>query len=283
MYWEYLAVIFVLGLLIGSFLNVCIYRLPRPGKSPLRGFSHCPRCQTPIKWYDNLPLLSYLLLRGKCRACRQPISFRYPLVELLTALLFSWAAYQLTEWDYPQIIRLVINLYLLGALVITTFVDLEFRIIPDEISIGGIVLAPIVSLLFPALHEPLAFLQFGNVYINSLMTSLAGMIMGGGVVYLIGFFGKLVFRKEAMGLGDVKLMCFLGGFLGYESIIFVFLLACIIGSVAGIVLWLITKDHYMAFGPYLALGAVIIIFFKKAVTRFAYVTYPEFLRQIFGL
>lgn len=290
----YFSIIFILGLVIGSFLNVCIYRLPRLGKSPLRGFSRCPRCHTPIKWYDNIPLLSYLLLKGRCRTCQSSISIRYPLVEILTALLFVWAAYQVTKCDSQQLIRLSINLFLLSALIISTFVDLEFRIIPNEITIPGIVIAPIVSFIFPILHEPLSFLptclwQAGS-HIDGLVASLAGMIMGGGIVYLVGVFGKLIFRKEAMGLGDVKLMCFLGGFLGYESIVFVFLLACILGSLAGIFSWLITKDHYIAFGPYLALSAVAMLFFKKSITHFTYVTYPELLwqtglavRQVFGL
>lgn len=283
MYWVPLLVVFVLGLVIGSFLNVCIYRLPRSDKSPLRGFSQCPHCNNFIKWYDNIPVLSYLFLGGKCRSCRKPIAFRYLLVEILTAFLFTWAVFQVDNWNSEQTIRLVINIGLLSALIVSTFVDLEFRIIPDEISIPGIIIAPIVSFLFPVLHEPLSFLQTGNYHVDGLIASLVGMVMGGGIVYLIGFFGKLVFRKEAMGLGDVKLMFFLGGFLGYESIVFVFLLACIVGSLVGIVSLLITKDHYIAFGPYLALGACAMIFFKKEITHFAYSTYPNLLQQVLGL
>lgn len=278
-------IVFLFGLLIGSFLNVCIYRLPRPGMSIVSPPSHCPSCNAPIRWYQNIPVFSYLFLLGRCGKCRAPISLRYPIVELLTGALFAFAAWQhLRDYsaglhpDFETVVHFMAVVYLIANLIVMTFIDLEFRIIPDEISISGIIIAPIVSALFPFIHQPLP-IQMPE-FLNGLLGSLAGMIAGGGVVYLVGVIGKIIFKKEAMGFGDVKLMAFLGGFLGWYAIIFAFIVGCIIGALVGIVSYFITKDHYIAFGPYLALGALMMMFFRPAIVHFAFVTYPQFIRNL---
>lgn len=294
----YLAVVFVFGLVFGSFLNVCIYRLPRAGMSLIKPSSHCPKCERPIRWFDNIPLFSYIFLLGKCRHCKNPISLRYPLVELLTALLFTFAfAHHFSGVDTitrNTIVGFLISIYLVAALIVITFIDFEFRIIPDEISISGIVIALIVSAVFPSTMAPLWFfsptsvatpgtslvLSQGNTVLMALSASLFGVVAGGLVVYLVGVFGKIIFRKEAMGLGDVKLMAMLGGFMGWEAVLYVFFLGCLFGAVVGVISWIVTKDHYLAFGPYLALGALAMIFFKSEIIIFATQTYPEFIRNL---
>lgn len=268
---------FLFGLVVGSFLNVCIYRLPRE-KSIVSPGSACPGCGNPIRWYHNIPVLGYILLGGRCANCKAPISWRYPLVELLTGALFALAA-----WFYfGDIVQLAITIYLVSILTVVTFIDFEFRIIPDEISISGMILAPLISLIFPSIHTEMIFAirnpQFA--FFNGLLACLVGMLVGGGVVYLVGVIGKLVFKKEAMGFGDVKLMALLGGFMGWQSILFVFFLGCIFGSVIGIISWIVTKDRYIAFGPFLAMGALVMLFFKPQIIQFMFYTYPEFLRSV---
>ncbi|MEW6026104.1 MAG: prepilin peptidase [Planctomycetota bacterium] len=283
MEYFYLITIFLFGLIIGSFLNVCIYRLPREGMSIIKPGSFCPSCRTPIRWYQNIPLFSFIFLGGKCAGCSARIPWRYPLAEFLTGALFTISAYwflmPFVAVDGEQIVRFVVAIYLVSILIVATFVDIEFRIIPDELTISGIILALVVSALFPMLHK--AVFPFLPSFVNGLLGSLAGIIVGGGVVYLVGVFGKLVFRKEAMGFGDVKLMAFLGGFLGWEATLYIFIAACFIGSIIGITLYFITKDHYIAFGPYIALAALVVIFFNPQLADIVFRWYPEFIRGVF--
>ncbi|MBI5779707.1 MAG: prepilin peptidase [Planctomycetes bacterium] len=284
MEYFYFTVIFLFGIIIGSFLNVCIFRLPREGMSILKPGSFCPACKIPIRWYQNVPLFSFIILGGKCAQCSARIPLRYPLVEFLTGALFVLSAYwYLAPFDSPadgeRIVRFAVTIYLASILVVATFIDIDFRIIPDELTVSGIILALLVSALFPLLHKPV--FQALPSFANGLFSSLAGIIVGGGVVYLVGVFGKLVFRKDAMGFGDVKLMAFLGGFLGWESTLYIFIVACFIGSIIGITLYFITKDHYIAFGPYIALAALVVMFFKPQITDIAFHRYPEFIRGIF--
>ena len=225
----YLAIIFIVafGLVIGSFLNVCIYRLPREGLSIVQPRSLCPRCRQAISWYDNIPLFSFLLLRGRCRVCQTAISWRYPLVELITSFLLVTAAYIIFNRfdgviETRAIVSFIIYLYLLSALIVATFIDFAFRIIPDEITLSGIGLGLVLSLIFPWWHEP-AVITTNLPWLNSGVSSLAGLLGGGGAIYLVGLIGKLIFKKEAMGFGDVKLMAFLGAFLGWPHILFVFI------------------------------------------------------------
>ncbi|MEK7310074.1 MAG: prepilin peptidase [Planctomycetota bacterium] len=292
MEYFYFITVFLFGIIIGSFLNVCIYRLPREGMSILKPGSFCPGCRTPIRWYQNVPLFSFLGLRGKCAKCSVRIPLRYPLVELLTGALFVLSAYwYLAPFDnladgplgHPaggeRMVQFIVTIYLISILIVATFIDIEFRIIPDELTISGVILALLVSAFFPFLHKTI-FPSLPS-FVNGLIGSSAGIIIGGGVIYLVGIFGKMVFRKDAMGFGDVKLMAFLGGFLGWESTLYIFLAACFIGSIIGIVLYFITKDHYIAFGPYIALAALVVMFFKPQIEYLMFRQYPDFIRGVF--
>ena len=217
-------VVFVFGAAIGSFLNVCIYRMPR-GESIVNPPSHCPHCNARIRWVNNIPLLSYVVLRGKCRHCGGRIRPRYVLVELLTALLFLgvWLKYPMS-WLAP------VYWVMVGGLIVGTFIDLEHYIIPDEITIGGVVVGFAASILVPSLHgETFLFL--------SAFKSLLGILIGSALVLWIAIFGELIFRKEAMGFGDVKLTAVIGAFLGWQGAVFTLAVSSVIGSVVGL-LWI---------------------------------------------
>lgn len=262
------------GLVVGSFLNVCVYRLPRECMSLVHPRSRCPSCRNPIAAYDNVPVLSWLLLGGRCRHCRHPISARYPLVELLTGGLFAWAAWaQLSRPDLwagtdERIALFSVHAWLLASLVAATFIDFDYKIIPDEITLAGAALAPFASLAFPFLHGWDLPDAVDHPRLAALLSCGIGMAMGGGTVWVFGVLGTLIFRKEAMGLGDVKLMAMIGGFLGWQAVILVFLFACILGSVCGIAIFLRTRSRYVAFGPYLAMGAIVMIFYNQPILDF---------------
>jgi leader peptidase (prepilin peptidase) / N-methyltransferase len=261
----------ILGLLIGSFLNVCIFRLPRNCMSisnPSR--SRCPRCLNWIAWYDNLPVVSWTVLGGKCRHCRNPISIRYTLVELLTGGLFLYAGYRAIYHGMPgwqQGVRFALEAWFLSALIVSTFIDLEFRILPDEITLSGVVIGLAASAAFPFLQRGLpTVIEQPNL--AALTASALGAVVGGGSIYLVGFLGKLVFRKEAMGFGDVKYMAMVGAVLGWRGVLFTFVIACLWGSIFGIGKLILTRRMgYVPFGPFLSVGALTMLFFSAFVDR----------------
>lgn len=258
-----LAVAF-LGACVGSFLNVCIYRIPRE-LSVVRPRSHCPHCNRLIPWYLNVPVLSYLVLRGRCRYCREPISYRYLLVELLTALLFVMIWIQamplgasrplgLTPLD-GLVLAPVFWLFAAG-LILGTFVDLDHMIIPDRVSLGGIAAGLLLSVVVPAMHQAQSW-QIG------LLRSAVGMATGWGVLWLVATVGTWIFRKEAMGFGDVKLMGAIGAFLGWRAVLFTLMVSSLLGSVAGAILLAIGNRKLQSripYGPYLALAAMLWLF-----------------------
>jgi leader peptidase (prepilin peptidase)/N-methyltransferase len=270
------------GLVVGSFLNVCIFRLPRNCMSVARGRSRCPRCRTVIAWYDNLPVLSWILLGGKCRSCRAPISPRYALVELLTAALFAWAAARLVgrpAFDAAALFAL--HAFFLGALVASTFIDLEFRILPDEITIPGIAVGLAFSAGAPVVQGPPPFWP-AHPHAAGLVASVLGALVGGGVIFLVGVLGKLVFRKEAMGFGDVKFMAMVGAVLGWRAVLLTFVLACFLGSIFGIGKYLaVRRMGYVPFGPFLSGGALGMLFGAEWVDR-AIAAYVKFIRAGVG-
>lgn len=273
----------IFGLLVGSFLNVCIFRLPRECMSIVRPRSRCIVCRTFIAWYDNLPVVSWLFLGGKCRHCKTPISFRYVAVELLTGAIFAWAAYvQLyrgtlaPEWHRAAWFG--VQTGLASALIVCTFIDLEFTILPDEITLGGIVLGLIAGSAFPFLFgmtersliirpEHLGALPAGmRPHGAGLVLSATGAVAGGLVIWLIGVVGKLIFRKEAMGFGDVKLMAFLGAFLGPQSVLMGLFVAVFLGAFFGIgKLVFLRRMGYVPFGPFLSAGALVMVFAARPV------------------
>ncbi len=190
--------IFILGLIVGSFNNVCIYRIPRK-ESIVYPESHCPQCNARITPVDNIPLLSYFLLKGRCRNCRSKISLQYPIVESLNAII-----YLLLYLKYGLSIQTSVYMALSSVLIIIAFIDFREEIIPDGISLPGIIIGFILSFL---------------VNYISVMESVLGILVGGGAILLIALFGSWIFKKEAMGGGDVKLASMIGAFLGWKYIL----------------------------------------------------------------
>ena len=254
------------GACVGSFLNVCIYRIPRD-ESVVTPRSHCPHCNTLIPWYLNIPVLSWLCLRGKCASCKGPIAFRYTLVELLTALLFlaifmKWtapAAMHMLPIPHPLIIP-VYWLFLSG-LVLGTFVDFEHFIIPDSVTIGGMVAGPVLSALVPALHGKAVWWQ-------GLLSSCIGLALGFGLLNVVAWIGTKAFKKEAMGFGDVKLMGAIGAFLGWQAVLFTVFISSVLGSVCGLFLIAfggVKLQSRIPFGPYISAAAAIWVFWGPAL------------------
>lgn len=241
------AYVFLFGAIVGSFLNVCIYRIPSE-KSIVSPPSHCPSCGERVRPYDNIPLLSWLLLGGKCRFCRARISVRYPLVELLTALLtlFLFREYGFSA-DFAALFLFS------AALVVITFIDLDHQIIPDIISLPGIPLGFAFSFFLP---------QVG------WKNSLIGILVGGGSLLVVAYAYELITKKEGMGGGDIKLLAMMGAFLGWKSIPFIIFISSLLGSVIGISLMIAQKkDSKLAipFGPFLATAAIIYIFYGDSI------------------
>lgn len=236
--------VLAMGLIVGSFLNVCIWRLPRE-ESVAWPASHCTQCAAPIAWYDNIPLLSYAALGGRCRKCRASISKRYPLVEALSGCA-ALAAYW--RWSDPKLA--VIGAIVFFALIVVTFVDLDHWIIPDEISIPGIPLGVAVSVLFPEWIG-------ADGRREALILSLGGLAAGGGVLWLVGTVAEKILRKEAMGGGDVKLLAAVGAFFGPVGVWVALFVGSLTGAAAGLVFRLRSEEGKIPFGPFLALGTVI--------------------------
>lgn len=233
---------FVFGACLGSFANVVIYRLPQ-GKSVVLPGSHCYSCQAPIRWYDNIPLVSWLLLRGKCRQCGARFSFRYFFVELLMATLFTLAYFYFgLSWN------LVEALLFLFGLVCCTFIDFDHMILPDEFTLSGIVIGLLGAWLNPQ---------------RELLDAFVGVLIGGGFLWAMAYLYYVFTRQDGMGGGDIKLLAWIGAVLGWKAVPFVIMASAIIGSVIGLILARKQKQGLktmIPFGPYLALGAVLYMF-----------------------
>ena len=238
---------FLLGLIVGSFLNVCIYRIPK-GESIVFPSSKCTQCGNSLKWYHNIPVASYLALRGRCAFCGKPISFVYPLVELCMGLL-SLALFAKFGWSWTFLFLFLF----LAALVVVTFIDLQLQIIPDVISLPGIAVGFGSSFLRPEL---------------SVWDSLIGIVAGGGALLAVFLVYYALTKREGMGIGDVKLLAMIGAFLGWRSLLFVILSSSLLGAVSGLAVMLIKSRNIklaIPFGPFLSLGAVMYLFFGKEI------------------
>jgi leader peptidase (prepilin peptidase)/N-methyltransferase len=255
---------FIFGSIFGSFLNVCIYRMPM-GKSVVWPGSHCPNCEKKIPWYDNIPFISYILLKGRCRFCKERISPVYLIVELLTALVFV-VLFNYFGLSYDFFVYTV----LVCSLIIATFVDIKHRIIPDEISIGGMIVGFLLSAIKGINLRPITYNP------HPMLNSLLGIIIGGGIIYLTGFIFDLVYFRllkkppiqgetESMGGGDVKLLAMIGAFLGWQKALVTFFIAPFFGIVIGIINLLVKKDHTIPYGPFLSLAALLSIFFADKI------------------
>lgn len=236
-------VVFLLGAIVGSFLNVCIYRLPQD-QSVVSPGSRCGSCGAAVRWFDNLPILSWLILRGRCRSCKASFSIRYPLIELLNGLL--WLAVLLRFGASPTAL---VYALLISALVVVTFIDFDHQIIPDEISLGGILLGFLISFFLP---------------MPGWTASLLGILLGWGSLALVFYAYLWLTGREGMGGGDAKLLAMLGAFLGWQAVPFIIFVSSLLGSVLGLTVMAIKgKDRHLAipFGPYLALGGLLYIFY----------------------
>ncbi|MBL7157105.1 MAG: prepilin peptidase [Candidatus Omnitrophica bacterium] len=246
--------LFIIGAIVGSLMNVCIYRLPK-GQSIVTPRSHCPSCGHAIAWFDNIPILSFLILKGRCRSCRNKISPRYVVVEVLSGVVsvLLFLRFGLTA-------KFFILWYLSCALIVASFIDLEIREIPDIITLPGIV----IGMSLAALHPPLMG-SAGNL--SSFVNSFLGVIVGGGSIYILGFIGEFIFKKEAMGGGDVKLLAMIGGFIGWKLILLTFFLAPFFGSIVGIFLKIKEGRAIIPYGPHLSLAAFVAIFYGNAILK----------------
>jgi leader peptidase (prepilin peptidase) / N-methyltransferase len=243
--WIYLGIALFMGLLIGSFLNVAIHRLPRKESLVWPG-SHCPACGVALSPMDNIPLLSYLFLGGHCRRCDVPIPARYPIVEAVNGL-----AYGLIVWYFGLGWQSVIYAALFSALLVVSYIDFDHQIIPDAITLPGMglgVLAAVTVL-------PIGFLD-----------SVLGLLVGGGVLFGLAWISPYLFGKEGMGGGDIKLLAMIGAFLGWKPVVLTMLIGAIVGALVGVTLLtlnVLRRDQYLPFGPFLALGAIVSMFFHQ--------------------
>jgi leader peptidase (prepilin peptidase)/N-methyltransferase len=246
----------MVGAVVGSFLNVCIYRIPE-GRSIVFPSSHCPGCKHPIRPWDNIPLVSYLILRGKCRHCQGEIPLQYPVVELITAAMAL-----LLFWKFGLSLKLLFSFIFTCALIVITFIDIQHQIIPDLITLPGI---------------PIFFL--GAVFFMNIriMEALSGILFGGGILYIIALVYGLLTKREGMGGGDIKLLAMLGAFSGWKSLLFILLLSSSLGALVGITVMIVKgKDmkYAIPFGPFLSLAAVAYIFFGSYFMQFFLLTAP---------
>lgn len=241
--------VFVLGLIVGSFLNVCIFRIPQ-GISIVWPHSYCPSCHATLRWYHNIPILSFIFLRGHCSFCGESICLRYPLVELLTGVLFF-----LIFRRFGFHLESPVYWMFVSALIVTSFIDLDCGIIPDIISLPGIALGVVSSFVLPGL---------------SMTDSMIGALLGGGLLFLIAVAYKLLKKIDGMGGGDIKLMAMIGAFLGWKSVFLVIFISSAVGCLIGIPLTLIRGEGTrisVPFGPFLAFGAVIYLLYGEIIIR----------------
>jgi leader peptidase (prepilin peptidase)/N-methyltransferase len=259
---------FVLGCAVGSFLNVVIWRLPRGltiGR-PKRSF--CPRCDHVIRWYDNIPLVSYAWLGARCRDCGGSISARYPIVEGLTGLIFALIYLQQGVNQATELGQVIVMMLVASLLIVGSAVDVDWLIIPDEITFFGLVGGAAAGLLVPGLHvgvEPYhTYARLtGMAHLDGLVGSLIGAAAGGLTVLIFAAIGAAMFRREAMGFGDVKLLAMVGAFFGWKVAIVAFFLAPFVGLLYGIPILIASDEHVMPFGPFLSVGSFVALLFRS--------------------
>ncbi len=241
---------FLFGAVVGSFLNVVILRLPDEQQSIVFPGSHCPKCGTDLHWYENIPILSYLVLTGKCRSCKTKISAQYPIVELCMGLL-SLALFN----NFGMSFEFVFYFLFLAALLVIIFIDLHHQIIPDIISLPGIIIG------------------FAGSFLNSQVSwqqSGSGILVGGGILYSIAFGYYLLTKRDGMGGGDIKLLAMIGAFLGWQSLLFVIFFSSLTGSLVGIAAMIKQGKGgktRIPFGPFLALAAMAYLFFQDTILQ----------------
>ena len=263
---------FWLGACIASFLNVVIWRAPR-GESIVSPPSHCPKCNSPIKWYQNIPILSWLALRGKCANCKAPISPRYICVELLGGLLFLAAFLWLWLPTVPlwfAVTHVVVMWIWIALMIAGAFIDFDHQLLPDFTTVGGMILGVAESLVSTCFNfvygdgvQASTWLKF-----TPLFWSLAGLVFGFGLLWLVRWLGSKAFKREAMGMGDVFLMGAVGALFGPVAVLVTLILSSVFGSIVGIVLILLSKTKLGGFtpipyGPYICMGCLVWMFYGQ--------------------
>jgi len=247
--YPILALAFIFGSVVGSFLNVCICRLPE-GLSIVSPPSRCPVCKRHIPFYANIPILSFLLLRGRCGKCKSPISIQYPFVEALTGLAAVALFYRYgPDW------RIIIPFFFLCALIVSAFIDIRHKIILNVITLPGVIIGFAASFFMP---------------LPGVVDSLTGIVLGGGILIAIALVYHFVTGKEGMGVGDIKFLAMIGAFIGWKGVVFTLFTASIVGSVAGIVVMVLfsrSSKYALPFGPFLALGGTIYFFYGASLIQ----------------
>lgn len=240
--------IFFTGACLGSFLNVCIYRIPLK-KSIVRPGSACPRCNTPLPFYLNIPIISYLFILGKCRFCKTHISLRYPFVEMLTGFLTLTVAIK-----FGFTLTALFYLAFTATLVVISFIDIDFQIIPDVISLPGIVIFGSAFVFIPEM---------------SFMDTIAGITAGGGTLYLVACLYYMIKKEEGMGGGDIKLLAMIGGAVGWKGVAFTLFAGSLFGTAGGIIIMTLTRiwdiKLKIPFGPFLSAASLVYIFFGDPI------------------
>jgi leader peptidase (prepilin peptidase)/N-methyltransferase len=252
-------IVFLFGAIVGSFLNVCIARIPN-GESVVRPPSHCPKCKRPIPFYDNIPIISYLILLGHCRSCGERISSRYLLVEALMGTMAALLYYQLGLG-----LAFFVAFVFVAALIVISFIDMDVRIVPDVISLPGIA----AGLLFSIAAEYL--IADPSQVIPTPLSALIGILAGGGFLYAVAWIYQRVTGVDGMGGGDIKLLAMIGAFLGWPSIPFTIFFASLVGSFVGLGVMLATgagRRLALPFAPFLCFGAAVHLFFGRELAAF---------------
>ena len=242
-----LLIVGLFGALIGSFLNVCIYRLPRHESIAWPG-SHCPACSHAIAWYDNIPILSYLILAGQCRHCGVRIPFHYPAVEALNSL-----GYMGILWVFGPGWEAMVYGALYSSLLVVAGTDISHKIIPNVVTFPGI----LIGLISAATILPLG-----------LVNGLLGLLVGGGILWVLAWASPYLFGKEGMGGGDIKLLAMIGAFLGWKPAVMTIMVGSFLGSLVGVTLIaakVIRREDYIPFGPFLVCGALVALFFGQSI------------------
>ena len=253
------SIVFIFGAMVGSFLNVCISRIPK-GESVIHPPSHCPKCQAPIPFFHNVPLVSYLLLGGRCCSCGVRISFRYFAVELLMA---SFAVALFYQFGFG--LAFVVGFFFIAALIVISFIDLDVRIVPDVISLPGIVVGILFSLIGRyAISDPFDI-------VPTPLGALIGVLAGGGFLLAVAWIYEKFTGVEGMGGGDIKLLAMIGAFLGWPSIPLTLFFSSLGGSVIGLSIMLakgVDRRYALPFAPFLCLGALVYLFFGREIIDF---------------
>ena len=243
-----IGLVFMFGMCIGSFLNVCIYRLPSSMSIIKPSRSFCPQCKSAIKFYDNIPVFSYIWLKGRCRNCKASISLRYPLVELITGILAIAILFL-----FGLTLEGLVYFIFISSLLVITFIDIDHKIIPDIITLPGIPIGLLASFVLSAM---------------TFISSLVGLLVGGVSLLLVAWVYSLITHKEGMGGGDIKLLGMIGAFLGWKGVIFTIFAASLTGTLVGIIVMLQKGKNLkfaIPFGPFLSIGAMSYVFFGEKV------------------